>query len=340
MEANDTEILNWDQLGFRRNAILFGNGASVAVWPRFQYDSIFEQAQQNEIDNPLSDLDVALFNSFRTTNFERILSALLIARDVNLAIQVDALAQMTDRYESIRRALFQAIRSIHIPWNVFSDNARSTIRNELRSYSSVFSTNYDLIAYWSILVQPHAAGFVDFFWNQRGVFDITDLRPYDNDATKIYYLHGGIHLYRTIAGDSFKRFRDFEGSLLIDIAALEGNPVIPLLVSEGNSRQKLISIRNSDYLNFAYERLGSLDGPLVIFGHSLDESDRHLYDAINAQQGRQIEISVSTNLPLHEKIAYMARARQVFPLARLQFFDSQTHPLGSLAIRHNPTEAE
>jgi Domain of unknown function (DUF4917) len=62
--------------------ILIGNGASIAFWDEFSYDSIFVRAQSTTLSNPLTAGDKSIFDAFATTNFEHVLAALKTSRVV------------------------------------------------------------------------------------------------------------------------------------------------------------------------------------------------------------------------------------------------------------------
>ena len=54
-------------------------------------------------------------------------------------------------YEQIQDALFDAVAAVHIQWNDVADKWLSRIKSELRRYRRVYSTNYDLLVYWSMM---------------------------------------------------------------------------------------------------------------------------------------------------------------------------------------------
>src|ERR1019366_1553977 len=97
------------------------------------------------------------------------------------------------------------------------------------------------------------------------------------NVTRMYYLHGGIHLRASTAGGTFKRV-PLGSSLLQDFEVNFEAEELPLLVSEGTPDDKLAAIRRSDYLSFAYSSFAEHRGGLVVFGQSLGPSDRHLTD--------------------------------------------------------------
>ena len=107
----------------------------------------------------------------------------------------------------------------------------------------------------------------------------------------------------------------------------------PLFVSEGTSQDKLSAIYRSDYLSFVFSKLEADDQPLVVFGHSLGDSDRHIARAIGAREGRKIAVSVHSDGNIREKTAAL---RAALPRAELFFYDAATHPLGAQDLKVEP----
>jgi len=87
------DLNNWDDIKDREpwSGILVGNGSSIAVWDNFRYSSIYEKSRSENLSNPLSELDIQLFETLETTNFERVLSSLSTARIINNALGLNAL---------------------------------------------------------------------------------------------------------------------------------------------------------------------------------------------------------------------------------------------------------
>lgn len=81
------------------------------------------------------------------------------------------------------------------------------------------------------------------------------------------------------------------------------------------------------HLSFALIRFSQDASPLVVFGHSLSESDQHLLDVLrNQEEGRPIAISMRrASGSIRER---KARLIALLPDAKLEFFDAETHPLG------------
>lgn len=105
----------WDSIRgeFSKGGLLLGNGASIAVWPEFRYRSLFEKAEPDELDEPLTAADQRIFSAFETENFEEVLSRLGTAIIVAKTLGQDA-SLLESRYNSVRQALVQAVAKVHI----------------------------------------------------------------------------------------------------------------------------------------------------------------------------------------------------------------------------------
>lgn len=320
--------------------ILLGNGASLAVWEGFAYQSLFEVARTRNQTAPLIPADQELFQKFGTRDFESVLSALRTAQMVNECLPPVA-PQIRERYRSIRLALLEAIKGTHIPWSaLFGGPILHLIRKELAGYEFVYTTNYDLLVYWAVMAaggQPE--DFKDYFWTKQDdcwlAFDPLNTVAMSN-CTKVLYLHGGLHIYECAWGDSLKRVAGTEGNLLdlfLDPWDAEAHPeYIPLFVTEGSARDKLRAIGQSDYLSFAYRHLSNFSRPMVVFGHSLGPADAHLTQAIRSWDGARIAIAIRAGAT--DKLREMMAAYQAaLPNARLLFFDAGSHPLGSSELQ-------
>jgi hypothetical protein len=203
----------------------------------------------------------------------------------------------------------------------------ATINQELGSYRTVFTTNYDLLNYWSIQHRPDA--ITDLFQGTEPRFDLSLTAT---DKTRLLYLHGGLHLVRNQDGTA-RKLMSTEGTLLGSFAinnTIKTLDDVPLFVNEGPTQDKLKTIRSSDYLSFCYDQLlGHGDG-LCIFGHALGEQDSHIIHALRQAKPKTAAISIyprSKAFIQHQKRHYT----KVFEGTgvELRFFDSKTHALGS-----------
>lgn len=230
--------------------------------------------------------------------------------------------EVVARYQSIKRALVQSVHGVHVPWDQVPVHVLDTFAAAMHHFDSVYTTSYDLLAYWAYMRQPD--WFVDYFWGVPGNFfdpARVDVLPF---RTRLLFLHGGVHLVRR---DGIERKRTHAGghNLLAQFGTTPGEE--PLFVSEGTSDQKLTAIHSSAYLAFAYHELRSDSHPLVLFGLSLGPQDAHIAAAIN-RPDVNLAIGVRTNKEPVEIAARIAQYDQVLHLAHRRYFDSATHPLG------------
>jgi hypothetical protein len=319
----DKTLAPWGELNdIPWTGILVGNGASCAVWHGFRYKSLYDQSCSAEMTTRLTAEAVRIFEALETHNFELVQSALKITSLVTQALGQNP-ATVEGLYLEIQNALVEAVKSVHIPWrNIPEDNLRA-IKQGLLPYEFVYSTNYDLILYWSIMLDG-PLGFTDYFFAPR--FDLGNTEIWGK-VTKVLFLHGGLHLYRELSGETIKR----KAQPCQNLLDLFGTPLEPsavsLFISEGSWRDKLKSVYRSDYLSFAYSQFAKHRGPLVVFGQSLTaDFDGHLIEAIRKSEAKILAISL---LPGADVPTSKARFYGAFPNMDLHFFDATTHPLGA-----------
>lgn len=308
--------------------MLVGNGFSRNLWSRFGYDSLFQLATQGN-GAGLGNADRSLFKLLETTNFESVLSSLATSKTV-----LEALDQPTDivaeRETSIRHALIEAVHSVHVPWASIPERILDHVSVELSRYTTIYTTNYDLLIYWSLMRNQSA--FADFFF-ESGTFDVANSDIWGK-KTSVQFLHGALHLYRRPNGQTLKRTAE-EGESLLDLFGTPYRDAASLFISEGSAEMKRISILQSDYLSFALGRLKQDKQPLVIFGHGLGKSDLHLVEAIGASKGRHVAVSLLNNGDVRKRKAALVEA---LPKANLRFYDAASHPLGAQCLRIEPPE--
>ncbi len=314
---------NWDTL-------FLGNGASANVSKNFSYDYLFDQAD-------LSVNAKKVFTEFRTTNFELALELLGDAQRVCNALGTprSSARLMAAEYANIRDALFEAVNRTHVKWEEIPESTRHHVADVLLGYRKVFTTNYDLLVYWSLLSRGHFAAFTDFFIRDEPsdpiIFDVT-AQPSAarfRNRTQLYHLHGGLHLWRDERTGATGKWDRVEG---MDLVGLEDRfrerpERQPLLVSEGTTTDKLRAIRSNDYLSFALAQLSRDRGNMVIFGWSFGPQDSHITDAINNSFRRRIAISMR---PSTTKRMRRVQADLIARLDRHEvlFFNAETHPIG------------
>jgi len=326
----DDELVAFQDLELQWSGLLVGNGASRVISDKFAYTSLYEKACSDAIQHPLIADEQNVFTAFGTHNFEQVLSALSVSIVVNHAFNQPTTA-IEESYEKIRLSLVEAVHAVHIPHAEVPQETLLAMRAALLEYDFVYTTNYDLLLYWTIMQGKDE--FRDYFFS-GSTFDIGNTEVW-HKSTKILFLHGALHLYRTRLGQTYKRAGGLTGNLLDDFATPipQEDGAVPLFITEGSSAEKLRSIYTSDYLSFAYSQLSRHAGPLVIFGQSMeDEFDKHLTIAIKSSACKDLGIGI-----YRQNVASIADMKAKwaakFPKLDLHFFDSETHPLGDPAFR-------
>lgn len=327
MPALDARLASWPDLNQRHpcSALLLGNGASRALWKPFGYFSLFEEAQRAGRKKGLAISDQALFKSLGTELFEPVLSTLNHTVRANAALAINSTAPL-NRYYSIKEGLIHAVRTVHLPWPLMPAAALATINQALRSYRSVYTSNYDLLLRWAMQHAPQ--GFAKLF-DEQGFFDVRRTR---SEGTRVMHLHGGLHLLKLPDGTT--RQRSAESAELLDGFAVNIPGEVPLFVNEDRSEEKLRAIRSSDYLAWCLGQLAQENNGLCLFGQHLDASDQHLLEAI--RQARPAHLSIAIR-PLGEASVINQKRHFVERFAdltatELHFFDASSHPLGQAGL--------
>jgi hypothetical protein len=314
-------IKNWPDISSEKwESLLLGNGFSIGVSKKFRYDSLLDVVDIHGIKMYPHARNLFNKDKIGTANFEEILKVIYHAYLVNFH-NLEAIRTL---YFNVRKSLIEAVNIAHVS---FDQVPVDFIHKNLSNYNIIFTTNYDLIPYWSMMSNDFK-GYCDYFWNESCTFDPKKTEIwYDN--TPIYYLHGAIHLRTTPDGKNQKVRATGETSIqnIIGERDLEH---IPLFISEGKSDIKLRRIRENDYLNFCYNELMMNDKNMVVFGHGLDKQyDEHILNAISTSRIEKLAVSVYSRLSQEDKDVFICSVRAFFASSAidLHFFESSTHPL-------------
>ncbi len=344
-----TKLANWEDVRpqafptkHARPSILLGNGISVNVWPDFSYASLKDHALNG---GELLESDLGVFEEFGT-NFERILSSLLVTERALRAMgRKKAAAAARELYLRVQNALVKAVKDVHLRWSDDQDfqDVLTEIGGELRRYNRVYTTNYDVLVYWSILhvnEYENRDVFKDAFFSNRSGDDTVEFNIADAKVSKsaslVLYPHGALHLVRASDGSTHKLCRR-EGSRLLErFGETVLDDAVPLVVTEGSSERKRESIAQTEYLAYCREEMGNDDQPLVIMGHSLSAEDAHLLEAISDRPDfRKRAFLIGIYPPAGDIDDQVSHFLQLFAgtVHTVAFFDSRTHPLGDPELR-------
>lgn len=321
-----------------RPKLLIGNGFSIACCPDiFTYRSLLQEAKFDS----LSKYSRTIFESLKTNDFELVIKGLLHA------------AHIAKHYETSDRKLIEglendaaglkdqlaktiALRHPDHP-SLIEEIKYKRCREFLSLFQSIYSLNYDLLLYWTILhdeVGFEPVGSDDGFRRgDRGHQGYVTWDPLEAPTQNIHFMHGALHLFDK--GSEFVKFtwNDTNIRLMDQIRAALDDGRFPRIVAEGTSNEKLDRIVHCAYLHKALRSLMSINGDLVIYGMSLMPNDDHILDAIVRGKTSRLFVGVFGDLTYPDNMALMERAQALIierstvkPRNPLEvfFFDSST----------------
>lgn len=306
-----------NRIGATRCHALLGNGFSIACDPIFHYERLYD----NAVAAGLSHRAQRVFARLGTNNFEGVMRLLEDAHWVaeEYGASRPGLAEMLEDVEIVKHTLVQAVATSHLDnTSAVEDEKKDAALACLAPYHNIFTTNYDLLAYWVNMHRKPTPLWQDGF---RSDADLPEA-PYVvfserlGSTPGLYFLHGALHLYLH-RGELRKQTWSRTGrplTQLIRESLTRGE--YPLFVAEGLPEQKLDQIQRSGYLWYCLDKLARIKGPLVVFGHSLGESDRHIAEVIADNRDLQDmyvglfgESDSEVNMAVRRSIAAIERKR-------------------------------
>lgn len=280
------QILNELDEG-EKPVLLIGNGFSQA-WNSvvFNYANLFEKADFGTSNVILR----SLFDHFQTFDFEKIMNQLLGAEAVakaygadNIVIQKIAMDQIF-----LKDTLIATIGANHPSKPSEVTSTQFTLaRTFLAQFTKIFSLNYDLLLYWARNQELEPAGFSSddgFRAGRRWTPDEAD--------QNVFFLHGGLHLFDT--GEEIKKlaYKGSGDSIIDQVRENLTKGRFPLFVSEPTADKKKSRIERNPYLNYCYRKLAELNSSLVVFGHSVQDNDKHIFDQIQRSGVARVYVSL------------------------------------------------
>lgn len=287
--------------------LLLGNGYSIDCWPKFNFESLVDESRElPEFEDVRRYLDSGL-----GSDFEQILLSINIASKIARINGLDSYVNDLSEHEKLlAKMLIESIRLCHPlhRTDVESDHRKFSVPF-LSKFSTIFTTNYDLLLYWSLsrLFDDNTSSFSDGFG--RDAEGILCWGP-NADKQNIYYLHGALHLFETDSG--LLKLEAKDGGELMDIIRKQiESKVVPLFISAGNSIEKMRRIDRNPYLRNAYSYLESVSGPMFVFGHSLSTIDAHIVKALAKSNANPIYVSVLGDDSILNQMDLIARANRI-----------------------------
>jgi hypothetical protein len=306
-------------------SIILANGFSQSWdYEIFNYQNLLDAADFGSRDSVIR----PLFKSLGTYDFEIISRQLEAAESVLRSYDTDndLIDRLSEDREILKDALIAAISNNHpdLPSEI-SEQQYVAVRTFLSQFKQVFSLNYDLLFYWARNMNdldPKDYSTDDGFRTGRR------WEGYGTDQ-EVHFLHGGLHIYDT--GQSIKKHACNErGYTIIEQvrANLEAGS-FPLFVSEPTYQKKKYRVTHNPYLNYCYRKLGRISGVLFFHGHSMDESDKHIFDQIKASSVDKIFVSIFGNEYSEANTRTKANARAFLEgLGKdVFFYDAESAPV-------------
>jgi len=331
------DVINFDralaETGSSGRHILLGNGFSIACKPDiFRYAALFENADFASMSPFLE----SSFAALGTRNFEEVIDALRKAS--RLASVYSSDTSLTDRMmadsESLRDILASTIAKSHpeMPSEI-QDEQYAATKRFLANFKSIYTLNYDLLLYWTIMHEVEGLEFRaddGFRTPDEGETDYVTWEVENTDNQNIHYLHGALHIFDAHPTVQKYTWNHTGVRLITQVRQAMDRGLYPIIVSEGTSDQKIEVINHSNYLSRSYRSFARIGNSLFVFGHSLADNDDHILHLIPKGKIKALYIGLfgdpegEDNLRMRRKAERLAISRKgKVPLA-LRYFDAGT----------------
>ncbi len=187
---------------------------------------------------------------------------------------------------------------------VLDDNKKTIFKNNIHNFNKIYTTNFDLKLYYLFI---RLQLFNDIKHNYKDSFSTPynsisnnySYREYTeayNTATNYFYLHGAIHLLQfcnkknpcKIANVINNNICHHTNNLLAD----KDYDIKRVIVIGSTSDVKTKIITENNYLSIAHSTLKELTGDVVIYGCSMDDNDKHIWNSLNSSNIDSIYIGI------------------------------------------------
>lgn len=306
-------------------SLLMGNGFSQA-WKSeiFNYKNLLDRAHFGESDNILK----KLFTKMETYDFEKIMKELDSAKNV-LDIyntNTELSKKITIDQTNLKNSLIQSISKSHpsLPSEI-TNKQFTQARIFLKNFDNLFTLNYDLLMYWA----RNQDALPPKDYDTDDGFRAGKIWQSEDTDQNVFFLHGGLHLFDSEFCIKKHAYTNNNTTIITQVRANLEKGKFPLFVSEPTSEQKLERILHNPYLNFCYKELGKIKGSLFIFGHSLDDIDKHLFEQIQKSKITNCFISIYGDPESNTNKALKANATKFIQKQNLaiDYFNAETAPI-------------
>lgn len=335
-----------DSAQYSKRHLILGNGFSIACRPDiFHYGSLFAQADFSKAPKAKE-----VFEVLNTQDFETAIRALENGAAILPVYAAGAAAakEMVADAKALKDLLVSTVAGNHpnIPLDIPHEKfwtCRQFLSNFLAGQKQgyVFTLNYDLLLYWTLMHEDHPFGNPielntnDGFGNDEDDPD-TDYVVWQGEtgahSADVLYLHGALHLFD--AGHELQKYTWIrKQERLVDQARTAINAdKFPLFVAEGTSRQKFSKIRHNAYLYQALKVLTANADQgrhcFFVFGHSLADNDDHILRRLGRGRFPRLYVSLYGDPASEPNKAIIEKAKRIAALRRdrnpldLIFFDA------------------
>lgn len=323
--------------------LLLGNGFSIALNKNiFSYNSLFSNA-----DFSKSPMLKNVFDELKTNDFEIIIRHLQNTAKI-ISIYRPNLSRIIQRLNDdanyLKDVLVKSIAGHHpsLPHDI-SPSQYATTRTFLNNFSNIYTLNYDVLLYWSLMqdeVDSLKIKSDDGFRHPDDPQE-PDVSWMQANKSNVHYLHGALHLFDKGTEVIKYTWSKTDVPLINQIRKSLDEDKFPIFVTEGSWESKMEKIMHNAYL---HKSLRSFEGSvrsktssLVIFGHSLHENDSHILNRIAEGSTQNLAISLYGDLISEENINIIEQSKRLksrrsrfsnVPL-NVHFFDSETVRLWS-----------
>lgn len=322
--------------GATKPHLLLGNGFSMAYdHDRFSYSALADQAEAQGL---LPASAQQLMEVTGSRDFEAALRQLEATADtleaLDPVLHAATIQHLRDDIGELREALAQTVAGLHPnrPYDI-DDDAYCRVRRFLDAHRSIYSVSYDLLTYWTLMqdvpdsTSRRSDGFRDsgVAGDETVLWDIYE--PYNQS---VHYLHGALHVF--LGPDGLRKITYSRTGLPLIEQVREQLALrrYPLYVAEGESASKMTRINTSAYLARALRSLSSCQGSLLVYGHSLDPNDNHVFEAVVRSKIKRIAVSLygdpnsDVNQEIQRRVADLATRRTLGSGTTLEykFFDA------------------
>lgn len=208
----------------------------------------------------------------------------------------------------------------------------------LKNFEAIYTLNYDLLLYWSLMhTTKDAETFEpikcdDGFRHPDGSdsSDYVSWEMENSDQQNIHYLHGALHIFESDT-ELVKYTWSRTGVKLIDqISEALKEDRYPVIVAEGTSKQKVSRIMKSSYLQRSLKSLRNISGSLFVYGMALHENDEHVLKRIRKGKVNELWVGIYGDPKSKENVALRKRAialsdeRSIKKSLLVNFYDAST----------------